>query len=235
MTHRIAIEALITSDAPFQESNRIGESQSDDATESWEIDIISERSISKTRIKCRGDGSSANQKIGKDVLGGGSTQCDIASSVDDGIDFVGRLTKSETSKAAKALLRDPVASTRVSQIQKSYTWSDERCIDPRFGEFELEPMFKKRKMATLQYQPPQTQTAAVAGQNDIDTMVSCTARDAEITCKERRALYMCEHGRRKSRCKDCGGSSLCEHGRRKTHCKDCGGSSLCEHGRQRPY
>ena len=43
----------------------------------------------------------------------------------------------------------------------------------------------------------------------------------------------CEHGRRKSRCKDCGGSGICSHGRIKTHCKDCGGSGICEHGRQR--
>ena len=43
----------------------------------------------------------------------------------------------------------------------------------------------------------------------------------------------CEHGRERSRCKDCGGSSICEHGRRRTQCKDCGGSSICEHGRQR--
>jgi hypothetical protein len=31
----------------------------------------------------------------------------------------------------------------------------------------------------------------------------------------------CEHGRRKSRCKDCG-TGNCEHGRRKNMCKDCG-------------
>ena len=193
MTNRFGIEA---SDIPFQGSNRTGGSQNDGAPETWEIDVISERSVSKTRIKCRG-GSRANLKIGKDVQGEGNLKCDIASSVDDGIAFVGRLMKAETSKAAKARLRDYPASTTVSRPPKSSTRSDERCIDPRFGESELEPTFKKRKVTTLQYQPPQTQTAAVAGQNDIDTMVSCTARDAEITRKERRALYMCKHGRRK--------------------------------------
>ncbi len=42
---------------------------------------------------------------------------------------------------------------------------------------------------------------------------------------------ICEHNRRRSRCKPCGGSNLCEHGRIKAHCKDCGGVSICEHGR----
>ena len=33
----------------------------------------------------------------------------------------------------------------------------------------------------------------------------------------------CEHGRRRTECKDCGGSSICEHGRQRSRCKDCGG------------
>ena len=47
------------------------------------------------------------------------------------------------------------------------------------------------------------------------------------------AASVCEHGRRRSQCKDCGGSGLCEHGRRRSQCKECGGSSFCEHGRER--
>jgi hypothetical protein len=39
----------------------------------------------------------------------------------------------------------------------------------------------------------------------------------------------CEHNRRKSRCKDCGGSSICEHNIIKLNCKHCGGSQICEH------
>ena len=31
----------------------------------------------------------------------------------------------------------------------------------------------------------------------------------------------CEHGRRRSRCEDCGGSSICEHGRLRKQCKMC--------------
>ncbi len=43
----------------------------------------------------------------------------------------------------------------------------------------------------------------------------------------------CEHGKRKSCCKECGGGQICEHGKQKPYCKECGGASICEHGRQR--
>ena len=45
--------------------------------------------------------------------------------------------------------------------------------------------------------------------------------------------YRCEHGRRRSTCKECGGSGVCEHGRQRSDCKECGGKSICEHGRVR--
>ena len=31
----------------------------------------------------------------------------------------------------------------------------------------------------------------------------------------------CEHGRRRTTCKDCGGGSVCEHRRVRSACKDC--------------
>ena len=41
----------------------------------------------------------------------------------------------------------------------------------------------------------------------------------------------CEHGVKwRSACKVC---SKCEHGRRRSYCKECGGSQICEHGRRR--
>jgi hypothetical protein len=52
-------------------------------------------------------------------------------------------------------------------------------------------------------------------------------------CKECGGSSICEHGRQKSTCKECGGSSICEHGRIKSQCKECGGSSICEHGRRK--
>ena len=45
----------------------------------------------------------------------------------------------------------------------------------------------------------------------------------------------CEHGRRRSICKECGGSAICEHGRQRHQCKECGGSDICKHGRQRRH
>ena len=41
----------------------------------------------------------------------------------------------------------------------------------------------------------------------------------------------CEHGKQKSKCKDCGGSQICPHNRIKSTCKDCGGSQICPHNR----
>ena len=34
-------------------------------------------------------------------------------------------------------------------------------------------------------------------------------------------ILLCEHNRRRSNCKDCGGGSICEHNRRRSNCKDC--------------
>ena len=52
-------------------------------------------------------------------------------------------------------------------------------------------------------------------------------------CKECGGGSLCEHGRRRSRCKECSGGSICEHGRQRCRCKECGGASICEHGRRR--
>ena len=49
--------------------------------------------------------------------------------------------------------------------------------------------------------------------------------------KKKRTL--CEHKRRKSICKECGGSSICQHEREKRRCRECGGASICEHNRER--
>ena len=52
-------------------------------------------------------------------------------------------------------------------------------------------------------------------------------------CKECGGSGICEHGRQRSRCKECGGGAICEHGRIRNQCKECGGASICEHGRRR--
>jgi hypothetical protein len=43
----------------------------------------------------------------------------------------------------------------------------------------------------------------------------------------------CQHGRERSRCKECGGASICQHGRHRSGCKECGGAGICQHGRRR--
>jgi hypothetical protein len=52
-------------------------------------------------------------------------------------------------------------------------------------------------------------------------------------CKECGGGSICEHDRVRSVCKECKGGSICEHGRRRSRCKECGGGSICEHGRVR--
>ena len=44
-----------------------------------------------------------------------------------------------------------------------------------------------------------------------------------------RKKYKCEHGRQRSKCKDCGGIGICEHDKIRTNCRACGGSGICEH------
>ena len=48
-------------------------------------------------------------------------------------------------------------------------------------------------------------------------------------------MSKCEHGKKKSNCKKCGGSSYCQHGKQKHDCKECGGSSFCQHGKWKRY
>ena len=37
----------------------------------------------------------------------------------------------------------------------------------------------------------------------------------------KRGRMKCEHGREKSKCKDCGGSSICKHEKIRSRCKEC--------------
>ena len=61
----------------------------------------------------------------------------------------------------------------------------------------------------------------------------CEHGKRKSECKECGGVSICEHGKVKSQCKDCGGGSICEHGKVKAHCKECRGSAFCEHGRQK--
>ena len=61
----------------------------------------------------------------------------------------------------------------------------------------------------------------------------CQHGRRKSTCKECGGSSICPHDRIKSQCKECGGGRICEHGRRKSTCKECGGNSICPHGRQK--
>ena len=65
--------------------------------------------------------------------------------------------------------------------------------------------------------------------------MTCEHGRRKSRCKECCGSQICEHGRRKSTCKKCCGSSICEHGREKSQCKECFGSQICEHGRRKSY
>ena len=43
--------------------------------------------------------------------------------------------------------------------------------------------------------------------------------ETQETGKQKRKY--CDHGRRRSECKECGGSGICEHGRKRGKCKLC--------------
>ena len=62
----------------------------------------------------------------------------------------------------------------------------------------------------------------------------CEHGRRKTTCKECGGGSICEHNRLKTRCKECGGGSICEHEKRRTQCKECHGSAFCEHGKQKP-
>ena len=66
------------------------------------------------------------------------------------------------------------------------------------------------------------------------TMLKRCGKDVNAP-KFNKALLIegCEHGRRRSHCKECGGASICDHGRQRQQCKECGGASICGHGLQR--
>ena len=44
---------------------------------------------------------------------------------------------------------------------------------------------------------------------------------------------ICQHGRRRSHCKECGGGNICQHGRIRSQCNECGEDAICQHERQR--
>ena len=63
----------------------------------------------------------------------------------------------------------------------------------------------------------------------------CEHGKRKSRCKDCGGKELCEHNREKYRCKDCCGNGICEHKQRKERCKDCGGNELCEHNKEKYY
>ena len=61
----------------------------------------------------------------------------------------------------------------------------------------------------------------------------CEHQRRRSTCKECGGASICEHQRQRNKCKECGGAGICEHQRERSRCKECGGASLCQHQRRR--
>jgi len=57
----------------------------------------------------------------------------------------------------------------------------------------------------------------------------CEHNKRRSICKDCGGSQICEHNKRRSICKDCGGSQICEHSKIRSRCRDCGGGSICEH------
>ena len=80
---------------------------------------------------------------------------------------------------------------------------------------------------------PEDQSNYYKKRKAVEGSSKCEHGRRRSVCKDCGGGSICEHGRTRSVCKDCGGGSICDHGRIRSLCKDCGGSGICEHGRQR--
>ena len=69
--------------------------------------------------------------------------------------------------------------------------------------------------------------------SDMKDKRHCEHNKRRSKCKECGGASICEHNRERSKCKECGGASICEHNKRRSECKECGGASICEHNKRR--
>ena len=74
-------------------------------------------------------------------------------------------------------------------------------------------------------------THKLKGMININVYSKCEHGRQKSRCRDCGGSSICEHGKVKDRCRECGGSGICEHGKRKNSCRDCGGSCICEHGK----
>ena len=70
-------------------------------------------------------------------------------------------------------------------------------------------------------------------QKEIREKNKCEHNKRKSYCKQCGGASICQHNKRKSYCKQCCGSQICEHNIQKSRCKECGGASICEHNREK--
>eukprot|EP00658_Telonema_sp_P-2_P070386 TRINITY_DN59911_c0_g1_i2.p1 TRINITY_DN59911_c0_g1~~TRINITY_DN59911_c0_g1_i2.p1 ORF type:complete len:350 (+),score=32.40 TRINITY_DN59911_c0_g1_i2:155-1204(+) len=99
---------------------------------------------------------------------------------------------------------------------------------PQHGNHEIQAAPESKVQ-----RPTLTTTAQARDPNQSRRRKLCEHRRRPSQCKECGGSGICVHGRQRNQCKQCGGCGICEHGRIRSRCKDCGGRGICEHGRQR--
>ena len=63
--------------------------------------------------------------------------------------------------------------------------------------------------------------------------LKCEHKRRRTECKECGGKNICQHERRINECKECGGSQVCDHERIRSRCKECKGGSICDHERRK--
>ena len=66
-------------------------------------------------------------------------------------------------------------------------------------------------------------------------MSKCEHGKRKTRCKECGGSEMCIHEKQKPFCRECNGSQFCIHNKTKSICIDCGGSRICKHRKQKPF
>jgi hypothetical protein len=132
-------------------------------------------------------------------------------------------------EAAMGTGRQALEKERVAQgaVEKACSWSMQ--LEHPAAEKEREAAEKAKDAQTFMCKTCTRKYTDGSGSGS-GTKYNCGFCSSECRAAKK-APQKCEHGRSKSKCKDCG-TGYCEHGRQKDQCKECG-TGRCEHGRKK--
>jgi hypothetical protein len=93
---------------------------------------------------------------------------------------------------------------------------------------------------TASYNTPETNRPAYCAAHRSEHMINvskpkCEHGKTKSKCKDCGGSALCKHDRERSLCVECGGNRTCPHKKLRDKCFECGGSSACEHGIQRSH